>query len=77
MKNCYFISWNVRGLGKMEKVRAVCRTIKSSKASVVFIQESKLSMVKHWVIEHLRKIMFVEVAIVPSEDASGRLISMW
>ncbi|GMI79821.1 hypothetical protein HRI_001651400 [Hibiscus trionum] len=77
MRNCYFLSWNVRGLRKMEKVRAVCRTIRTSKASVVFLQESKMSTLKQRVIERLKNKILREVAIVPSEGASGGLISMW
>ncbi|GMI71790.1 hypothetical protein HRI_000848300 [Hibiscus trionum] len=74
---CYFLSWNVRGLGKMEKVRGVSRTIKSSKARVTFLQEPKLSVVKPRMIERLRNRMFGEAAVIPSEGASCGLISMW
>lgn len=40
MKIC---SWNVRGLGDRDKRAAVKDVIRSSKADIVLIQESKLS----------------------------------
>ncbi|GMI84020.1 hypothetical protein HRI_002071300 [Hibiscus trionum] len=52
--NFSILSWNVRGQGSAEKVRAVTRVVAESKAMVVFIQESKLAEVKSWVAKRLK-----------------------
>lgn len=37
-----FISWNVRGLGKIAKLKQVIYRLKQLKASIVFLQEAHL-----------------------------------
>lgn len=37
-----FISWNVRGLGKLSKLKQVMHRIEQLKASIVFLQETHL-----------------------------------
>ena len=37
------ISWNVRGLGRSEKKRAVKRLFSKEKCNMIFIQETKLT----------------------------------
>lgn len=37
-----FISWNVRGLGKLSKLKQVMHRFKQLKASIVFLQETHL-----------------------------------
>ncbi|XP_039040146.1 uncharacterized protein LOC120178352 [Hibiscus syriacus] len=71
------VLWNVRGLGKKDKVTAVCSSISTSKARVVFIQESKMEMENKSVVKRLMGKNFHERVIVPSEVASSGLISLW
>ncbi|GMI69796.1 hypothetical protein HRI_000648900 [Hibiscus trionum] len=67
--NFSFLTWNIRGLGKVEKVRAIQQLVNASKARVVFIQESKLETLKPWVQRRIKT--------VPSIGSSGGLISVW
>ncbi|GMI96985.1 hypothetical protein HRI_003367800 [Hibiscus trionum] len=75
--NCVFCSWNVRGLGKAEKYRALGKLIGRSKANIVFIQESKVENLKPWVMARLQNLNLRVVAIAPSAGASGGLVSLW
>ncbi|GMJ07595.1 hypothetical protein HRI_004428700 [Hibiscus trionum] len=74
---CSFLSWNVRVLGKVEKLRALCQVISSSRANVVFMQESNMERIKPWVKNRLHKCNLGEIATAPSTGASGGLISLW
>ncbi|KAK8492901.1 hypothetical protein V6N11_047656 [Hibiscus sabdariffa] len=75
--NCSAISWNVRGLGRPEKVRAVRRLFMEHKPCFAFLQETKLSEL-YPVVD--RKLFFsqgVEIVLSPSIGAAEGLISMW
>ncbi|GMI78236.1 hypothetical protein HRI_001492900 [Hibiscus trionum] len=65
--NFALVSWNIRGLGKREKVRAICRCSLKNKAQVLLIQETKLEVIKPWVKARLGKANLGEVVEVPSE----------
>ncbi|KAL4353692.1 hypothetical protein GQ457_06G031150 [Hibiscus cannabinus] len=75
--HCSSLSWNVRGLGRPEKVRVVRSLIMEQKPSFVFLQETKLSELCPAI---RRKLMFspdVEIVLSPSVGSAGGLISMW
>ncbi|GMI77812.1 hypothetical protein HRI_001450500 [Hibiscus trionum] len=74
--NCVFLTWNVRGLGRPEKLRAVAKTISRNKASIVFIQESKLQSMKSQQMNRLKGARF-EMAYSPSSGTAVGLISIW
>ncbi|GMI75467.1 hypothetical protein HRI_001216000 [Hibiscus trionum] len=69
--------WNVRGLGKAEKVRAVSQSIVKSKANIIFVQETKLVAIKPGLSKRLKGKYFNEFVFVPSVGASGGLFTMW
>ncbi|GMI84708.1 hypothetical protein HRI_002140100 [Hibiscus trionum] len=75
--NSLLICWNVRGLGKPEKVRAVTKVVKSKKAKMAFLQESKMSLFAPSLIKRLKGRLFSECVFSPSVGASGGLISLW
>ncbi|GMJ03449.1 hypothetical protein HRI_004014100 [Hibiscus trionum] len=74
---CSILTWNVRGLGKAEKLRALCHVIISTRANVVFIQETKLESIKPCVKTRFQRCKLGELATAPSVGASGGLISVW
>ncbi|KAL4279202.1 hypothetical protein GQ457_03G018040 [Hibiscus cannabinus] len=75
--NCSFLSWNVRGLRRPEKVRAVAKVLRKSNARVAFIQELKLEVLKLHVYKRWLGRNFGEVEVSISRGASGGLISLW
>ncbi|GMI76747.1 hypothetical protein HRI_001344000 [Hibiscus trionum] len=75
--NSLLFCWNVRGLGKPEKVRAVTKVLKSSKAKIAFLQESKISQFAPNLIKRLKGRLFSECVLSPSVGASGGIISLW
>ncbi|KAL4367022.1 hypothetical protein GQ457_05G027720 [Hibiscus cannabinus] len=64
-------------LGKSEKLRAVSRIITSSKPTVVFIQESKLEVLKPRVKKRLVCGKLNEIVFAPSLGAAGGIMSLW
>ncbi|KAK8584508.1 hypothetical protein V6N12_068749 [Hibiscus sabdariffa] len=52
--NWFTMFLNVRGLGRAEKIRVVVKVIVKCRARIVFIQESKLNVVKPWVAKRLK-----------------------
>ena len=41
------LSWNIRGLGRREKKRAVRRLVAKCKLNMLFLQEFKMQLVDH------------------------------
>ncbi|KAL4348556.1 hypothetical protein GQ457_17G007420 [Hibiscus cannabinus] len=66
-----------KGLGKNEKVRSVVKGIVSSRASIVFLQESKISIVNPVLERRLMCKRYRQIISSPSNGASGGLISIW
>ncbi|XVF49610.1 hypothetical protein PTKIN_Ptkin04bG0027000 [Pterospermum kingtungense] len=70
-------SWNIRGIGRAEKRRAVRRLLVNNKFDMFFIQESKLKEMNHRVQRWLwGNEPFLCEAVV-SEGNLGGLISCW
>ncbi|KAK8617723.1 hypothetical protein V6N13_080630 [Hibiscus sabdariffa] len=71
------LSFNVRGLGRGEKSRAVKRVISSCKARVIFLQETRLPSEKPWLLKRLWGVGTGNLAFSASIGASGGLITLW
>ncbi|GMJ03434.1 hypothetical protein HRI_004012600 [Hibiscus trionum] len=72
--NSLLICWNVRGLGKPEKARAVSSVLKSSRAKIAFLQESKISQLTPSLLKRMKGSYFSDCVFSPSVGASGGLI---
>ncbi|GMJ02901.1 hypothetical protein HRI_003959300 [Hibiscus trionum] len=75
--NPCFASWNVRGLGRAEKRRAVKRLISKIKASLIFIQETMLESHKLWLLRRLWPSRSGCLVASPAEGSSGGLVTLW
>ncbi|KAL4309519.1 hypothetical protein GQ457_01G007660 [Hibiscus cannabinus] len=75
--NLVVLTWNIRGIGKPKKLRSVIQTVKENKASVVFLQETKISKIKYRLQGRLCGHRFGGFSLSPAAGASGGLISMW
>ncbi|GMI87503.1 hypothetical protein HRI_002419600 [Hibiscus trionum] len=51
--NSVIMTWNVRGLGRPEKLRSVVNVFREHRAGILFIQESKLQILKPGVVRRL------------------------
>ena len=71
------VTWNVRGLGRPEKKRAVRRLISKRRCDMLFIQESKLEVVNprfwHFLADHGP----LSGDFVSSIGVVGGLITLW
>ncbi|XP_039048924.1 uncharacterized protein LOC120189810 [Hibiscus syriacus] len=70
-------SWNIRGLGKNVKLRAISRVLESNKPGVAFFQESKVSEISVIVDRLLRGFIRRDLIFSPAVGASGGLITLW
>lgn len=71
------LSWNVRGLGKLEKRHRVKKVVLSQKLAVFFIQESKLGSVDSRIIKGLRGVVLTRGISVEAEGSIGGLLTLW
>ncbi|GMJ08845.1 hypothetical protein HRI_004553700 [Hibiscus trionum] len=71
------VSWNIRGLGRPEKVKEVRNVIFESKCKICLLQETKLVNIKLWLEKQLKGSSFRGMVVSPSVEASRGLISLW
>ncbi|GMI63837.1 hypothetical protein HRI_000053000 [Hibiscus trionum] len=77
-KVCYFITWNIRGLGRNEKKYALRNLVRSNKPQVMFIQETKKQELEDILIKFCcGHDMSTRVLSSPSVGASGGLATIW
>jgi endonuclease/exonuclease/phosphatase family metal-dependent hydrolase len=71
------VTWNVRGLNKEKKRLRVRRLLRQWKVDIVCLQETKLEMVTHGLVQSLWSCPYVEWSYVASHGASGGILLMW
>lgn len=71
------ISWNVWGLGGFEKRREICQLVREKNPSILYLQETKLSVFDGSVCESIWSDINVDFWFQPSMGASGGLVTMW
>ncbi|GMI85575.1 hypothetical protein HRI_002226800 [Hibiscus trionum] len=75
--NAIILSWNLRGMGRPEKVRALINLLGEVRCNVCFIHETKLGAMKPCLANRLQGRRFGGLAWSPAEGASGGLVSLW
>ncbi|GAU35536.1 hypothetical protein TSUD_155670 [Trifolium subterraneum] len=70
-------SFNIRGLGAVEKRREVRRLISERRPDVFCIQETKLEVVDNFLCRSLWGSDVVAFSFKPSVGASGGILTMW
>ncbi|GMJ12298.1 hypothetical protein HRI_004899000 [Hibiscus trionum] len=75
--NLAILSWNVRGLGRPEKSRAVTTVVRKSKAQMVFLQETKLDAGKTRLYERLKGNKYGNLECVGVDGAAGGMAILW
>lgn len=71
------ISWNVRGLGKLEKRRMVSSLVRSHKPISLLIQESKLEAFDDRLVAILGERVLIRGVGVPAVGSVDGLLTMW
>ncbi|GMJ04237.1 hypothetical protein HRI_004092900 [Hibiscus trionum] len=71
------LSWNVRGLGRPEKVKAVSRVCRESRAEFIFLQETKIQDINPVLSRTLMGRINFELVHMPSVGSAGGLILLW
>ncbi|GMI83861.1 hypothetical protein HRI_002055400 [Hibiscus trionum] len=71
------ISWNVRGLGKVEKLGAVRRLIRNEKAKFILIQETKLEQFSPAILRSMGCYQGFNSIFAPAAGSAGGLLSAW
>ncbi|XP_024628654.1 DNA-(apurinic or apyrimidinic site) endonuclease-like [Medicago truncatula] len=71
------VSWNVRGLGGLEKRKEVKELVKEKAPFVLCIQETKLQLIDDFVCTSIWGPMCHDYSFSPSVGASGGLVTIW
>ena len=71
------ISWNVRGLGGVEKKREVSQLVREKCPLILCIQETKLAVCNNVLCNSLWNNSSVEYSYQPLMGASGGLLTLW
>lgn len=72
-----WLTWNVRGLGKAEKRRAVKDLLKKAQPEVVLLQETKLNHTREKTMRNFASAMQYEMEFVPAVGSAGGLLTLW
>ena len=75
--NLKILSWNVRGLNEKEKWLKVCNFLRSWRADIVCLQETKLEWVTRGIVRSIWSCPYIDWLYLGSEGASGGILLMW
>ncbi|XVE81889.1 hypothetical protein DITRI_Ditri15bG0102300 [Diplodiscus trichospermus] len=70
-------TWNIRGLGRGEKKRAVKKLVSKGKLNMLFLQETKLKNTSVRLSRWLRGSSFFRGVFVDAEGTAGGLVTCW
>lgn len=71
------VSWNVRGIGKMEKRRAIREVILDSYCNAILIQESKIIRPSIALLQSLGGLRMDEWEILDADGSTGDILVEW
>ena len=75
--NLKIISLNVRGLNDKEKRLKIRNFLRSWKADIVCLQETKLELVSRGLVRSIWSCPYIDWLYLGSEGASGGILLMW
>ena len=71
------ISWNVRGLNEVDKRIQIRNLLRSWKADIVCLQETKLEWISRGTVRSIWSCPYVDWLYLGSDGASGGILLMW
>ena len=75
--NLKFISWNVRGLNEVDKRLQIRNLLRSWKADIVCLQETKLEWISRGTVRSIWSCSYVDWLYLGSDGAFGGILLMW
>jgi len=73
-QNCNMLVWNVRGLNSRSRRDALRGVVGDANASVVCVQETKLSVISSFMINEMLGAGFSSFSYLPAVGASGGVL---
>ncbi|GMI79661.1 hypothetical protein HRI_001635400 [Hibiscus trionum] len=70
-------SWNIRGIRKLEKKRALKQCILKNKPKMLFVQETKVEELSKGEVKNLWHGTQFEFSLSPAVRSAGGLLSVW
>ncbi|GMI75027.1 hypothetical protein HRI_001172000 [Hibiscus trionum] len=71
------ISWNIRGLGRRKKARAIRNLVKEKKPQVIFIQETKVGDISKQLLRRMGCDKSFDFVNAPADGSASGVLSMW
>ncbi|KAK8533942.1 hypothetical protein V6N13_028381 [Hibiscus sabdariffa] len=71
------LSWNIRGIGKVEKHRAIKKLVVSNDVEILFVQESKLETVDVKLVKAIWNKAVDNILFSPARGLSGGILCCW
>ena len=75
--NLKLLSWNVRGLNEVDKRLQIRNLLRSWKADIVCLQETKLEWITRVIVRSIWGCSYVDWLYLGSDGASGGILLMW
>ena len=73
--NCQILNWNVRGLNDGVRQDAVCELVRSTGATIVCLQETKMQLLDQNMVIRTMGAKFVNsFAVLPAEQTQGGIL---
>ena len=71
------LSWNVRGLNRLEKRLQIRNLLLMWKADIVCLQETKLEWITRGIVRSIWSCPYIDWLYLGSKGASGGVLLMW
>jgi exonuclease III len=71
------VSWNVRGLDRLDKRKEVCKLVREKNPHIVCLQETKLQVCDDFLCSSAWGSSPLGYSYRPSVGASGGLLTLW
>ena len=75
--NLKILSWNVRGLNVVEKRLQIRNLLRTWRADIVCLQETKLEWITRGIVRSIWGCSYVDWLYLGFEGASGGIVLMW
>ena len=76
VSNLKLLSWNVRRLNEIEKRLQICNFLRSWKADIVCLQETKLEWITRDIVRSIWSFPYIDWLYLGSDGAFGGILLM-
>ena len=75
--NLKLLSWNVKGLNEVEKRLQIRNLLRTWKADIVCLQETKCELITRGIVRSIWSCPYIDWLYLGSEGASGGILLVW